>query len=63
MGHYRSEMISDEDHKRESDLRKKQRNELAAKIQKKIEEEGIEFVLADIYESSKPSPRWYFHLF
>jgi len=48
MGHYRSEMVSEEEDEREFQRRKEHRDRIAANIKDKIEKEGIEYVLADL---------------
>jgi hypothetical protein len=48
MGHYRGEMGFEEEHAREARRKETIRTRTAAKIKTAIEEEGIEFVLADI---------------
>lgn len=48
MGHYRSEMVSDEEHQAEADHAKLLRDATAKRIRGAIEMEGVEFVLADI---------------
>ena len=52
MGHYRSEMVSEEDDRREAERRTRKRNATAARIKEGIESEGLEFVLADIVLSA-----------
>ena len=48
MGHYASEMISDDEYQEKAERIEKQRNNVASKIKEAIDEEGIEYVLADI---------------
>ena len=48
MGHYRSEMISDDEHQREADYKRQSREATAKRIRETIDKEGVEYVLADI---------------
>jgi hypothetical protein len=50
MGHYRSEMVSQEDEDRRINSHEKQQKKRAAYIKRDIEKRGIERVLADILD-------------
>ncbi len=48
MGHYRSEMISEEEDRRRAEEHEARLRESAAKIQKLIDEKGVARVLAEM---------------
>ena len=50
MGHYASEMISDEEREEAARQRRMRRNRIARNIAEAVRKEGIEFVLADILD-------------
>jgi hypothetical protein len=51
MGHYRSEMISDEQQDKEANEKYLRRQRLIKNIKQQIKERGIEELLADMIES------------
>ena len=50
MGHYRSEMVSEEDDKKEMERRKKTKLRIINNLTKAIEKDGIASVLAELIE-------------
>ena len=51
MGHYRSEMISDEEYAKEQQDAIDRRAKIAANIREAIFKEGLDYVLADIIDN------------
>lgn len=51
MGHYRSEMINQEEEDRKKERERQRRETRAARIREAIRVEGIEYVLADILDN------------
>jgi hypothetical protein len=51
MGHYASEMISDEEWERERKIKEERHNRIAERIKVDLSERGLEHVLAQIIEN------------